>query len=144
MSARTLPGALAASGLVLGLALGFGACGDGNDSATSPATTAPEEHRASAAEVVEGVTALRATVAEAAAAVGTDKAKAEAAIEKIEPVWEEIEGTIKANDEDAYLAFEDAFAALARAAQNGDRAKANEAAAEVEAAATKYLADYPG
>jgi len=98
---------------------------------------------ASPAEVATGMADIKATVA-AIAAAGTDKEKMQSEVEKIEPAWAKIEGTVKANDVDAYLAFEDAFAVLEKAAEEGDAAAAKTAAGTVTQAVDDYLAKYPG
>ncbi len=86
---------------------------------------------------------IKATVA-AIAAAGTDKDKMQAEDAKIEPAWMTIEGTIKANDVDTYLAFEDAFAVIEKAAEEGDAAAAKTGAETVTTTADAYLAKYPG
>lgn len=103
----------------------------------------PEDRRASAAEVSKGLRQIETTAAEVAAA-GVDKARATRAAGRIEPVWETIEGTVKANDPDAYIAFEDAFALLENAADQGDAAKAQQGADSVSKTVAAYLAKYPG
>jgi predicted small lipoprotein YifL len=133
--------------LVAALTLfGAAACGSDskNSSGQSATTTAPEEHRATAAEVSNGLKQLETTVAGVAAAAGSDKAKAKSLTEQIEPVWKKIEGTIKANDQDTYVRFEDNFALLEKAADSGDAAKAQQAAGEVSKAVAGYLSKYPG
>jgi hypothetical protein len=121
----------------------LGACGNDKPDASS-SSTAPESLRASAAEVATGLATIRQLAADIAAAAGTDKAKAASLVEQVEPTWKKIEGTIKANDQDAYLTFEDAFAALGKAAEEGDSAKAAKASNDVSTASSAYLARYPG
>lgn len=128
----------------LAVALVAGACGGSGDDNASPSTTAPEEHRATAAEVASGLPKIEQIARNLAAAAESDQAEAKDLSEQIEPVWRPIEGTIKANDQDAYLSFEDSFAVLEKAADDGDAAKATEAAGTVEATAVAYLAKYPG
>ena len=64
--------------------------------------------------------------------------------EGIEPAWQPIEGTIKANDADIYIAFEDNFAVLADAVSSSDAVQAKNAANTIKSTADDYLADYPG
>ena len=64
--------------------------------------------------------------------------------DQIEPEWQAIEGTIKSNDQDVYLTFEDTFALLGNAVDDGDAAAAKDAADTIGTAADDYLADYPG
>lgn len=126
---------------LVGLVLVAGACSSDSDTETK---AAPEEKRTTAAEVATGLAKIDTSAKAVAAQTGADKAKAEEASGQIEPVWQEIEGTIKANDKDSYLAFEDNFALLENAAKNGDTAKAASGAAGVSKAVTDYLARYPG
>jgi len=148
---RTRSGAIAA--LTIALALLAGACSSNDKTTVTPAATAgasedetkaPEEARAPASEVSAGLTQIRDISAQIAQAVGSDKAKANELNEQIEPVWQSIEGTVKANDSDAYITFEDSFAELGTAVDNGDSAKAQQAAATVATTVTAYLEKYPG
>lgn len=137
-------------GLFVLLTLTFvgAACGgDDDDSSGSGATTttAPEEARASDADVAAGLKTITGVGDDIAAAVTAgDKDKASELVAKLEPAWAEIEGTVKANDEEVYLAFEDAFAAIGLAVRDGDGAKATSVAGDIRAAADAYLEAYPG
>src|SRR5689334_5940949 len=106
---RTL--AVAATALVVFLGLGTAACSSSSSEGSSAATTtAPEEARTTDAKVAEGLAAINTTAGKVTAAAAVDKANAAKLDEDIEPVWAKIEGTVKANSEDTYIAFEDAFA----------------------------------
>lgn len=144
-------GAIAA--LTIALALLAGACSSNDKTTVTPAASAgssedaskaPEEARAPAAEVSAGLTQIRDITAQVAQAVGSDKAKAKDLNEQIEPVWHSIEGTVKTNDSDAYITFEDSFAELGKAVDDGDSAKAQQAATTVATTLTAYLEKYPG
>jgi hypothetical protein len=133
--------------VVMALGLSLAACGDDDDGAASgggSATTAPEELRASDADVATGLQKIDDLVGQVASAVadGDDEAAVDAN-EQIEPTWFEIEGTIKANDQDVYLAFEDSFATLGRAVDDADPDGAQTAADTVSDTVTAYLADHP-
>jgi hypothetical protein len=150
---RMRSGAMAAMTIAIALALAAGACSSDDDSTVTPAASAgpseneskaPEDVRVSAAEVSAGLTQIRDLTAQAAQAAGSDKAKAHELHEQIEPVWEHVEGTVKANDSDAYITFEDSFAELGNAIDAGDSAKAQQAATTVATAVTAYLEKYPG
>lgn len=126
------------------------ACGDDDDSGTvggggsTTTTTAPEDARASDADVADGLATIDGLGKDIAAAVqGGDTAGADDLHSQIEPVWERIEGTIKANDEDTYLTFEDAFAALGLAIDGKDAAKASEASTTISTAVAEYLKAHP-
>jgi hypothetical protein len=132
------------------LAMALPACGGGSrggsaaDQGSSQASVAPEEHRASAAEVTAGLKRLDGLAQQVAGLVGTDQAKAVEVHKQIEPQWEQVEGTIKANDQNAYLSFEDSLAVLGSAVRGGDAAGAAKGAADVSAAVARYLTAYPG
>jgi hypothetical protein len=113
-------------------------------SSSSSSSAAPEDVRAPAAAVAAGLQSIKTIAGSIAAAAGSDKAGAKAEVDKIEPVWQEIEGTVKANDPDAYITFEDSFAVLGTAADDGDAAKAQQGADSVAKAVDAYLAKYPG
>jgi hypothetical protein len=132
--------------VVLALAVLGTACGDDDDDGGGATTTsvAPEDVQAPAAAVAAGLQKIDGIVQQAAAAVGTDQDAAKELSDQIEPIWFTIEGTVKANDQDVYLTFEDAFASLAGAAEKADTARATKAAADVKQAVTDYLAKYPG
>jgi hypothetical protein len=79
-----------------------------------------------------------------AASAGTDKAKAASLDGQIEPTWSTIEDVVKQNDSNTYLAMEDSFAVLEKAADDGDAAAAEKGSAAVSSAVQAYLAKYPG
>src|SRR5262249_36993935 len=93
-------------------------------SATDATSGAPEDQRTSAAAVAAGLRNIQVIAGQIARTAASDKGKAMELSAQIEPRWQPIEGTVKANDQDAYLAFEDAFALLEIAAKDGDGAKA--------------------
>jgi hypothetical protein len=131
----------------LAIAVALAACG--NDATTvtdrsSSASVAPEEQRAPAGDVAAGLHQIDGIVGQVADATASRPADASGLVDRIEPVWSTIEGTVKANDPDAYLSFEDAFAALEQAVSSGDVGKARSVADDVSNAVTSYLASYPG
>lgn len=135
--------ALAAA--VAALAVGCGSSDDPGTPGSAAATTAPapEDITTSPAAVAAGLQQIT-TLAGQIAAAGTAKVKASSLADQIEPIWSKIEGTVKANDQNAYLAFEDNFALLETGAEAGDTAKTQQGAAGVAKAAAAYLAKYPG
>jgi dimeric dUTPase (all-alpha-NTP-PPase superfamily) len=136
-------GAVAAT--AVGLVLLAGACSsDDKTTATQSTSEAPEDVKAPAAEVTAGLKQIEEISAQVAKAVSSDKATASDLNEQIEPVWQKIEGTVKSNDSEAYITFEDSFAALGKAVDSGDSAKAQDAANTVATTATAYIATYPG
>ena len=132
-----------ALGIAVALTLALGACGSAKK-ADAPAATTPEQATTSAAVVATGLTEITSIAGDIATQAGSDKAAAQASFAKIEPIWLTIEGTVKANNPNAYVSFEDAFSALETASTNGDAAKAADGSARVAAAVTAYLATYPG
>ena len=127
--------------LALSPFVGVAACGD--SSQETPAT-APEDLRASPATVAAGLKQIDMTATAVARAAGTDTKTAKQLDAQIEPVWMTIEGTVKANDSNAYLTFEDSFASLETAAASGDSTKAQAGATAVSQAVAAYLVKYPG
>jgi hypothetical protein len=132
---RRLITALALVGALAGLVGCSGSSGESDTAATT--SVAPEEKRTTAAAVATGIKGID-TLAAKIGAASADAGKTLS--EGIEPLWQPIEGTVKANDADTYLAFEDNFALL----ESGDVAKAQRGAAGVKAAAAAYLAKFSG
>ncbi len=134
--------------MVVGV-VGLASCSNGGDTsvtATTPTSppAASESHGASAAEVATGLRKIDQAAKETAQAAGTDKAKAASLDGLIEPVWKTVEDTVKANDQETYLALEDSFAMLEKAADEGDAASAAKGSAAVSTAVQAYLAKYSG
>jgi hypothetical protein len=127
--------------LAVTVAAGGVACGSDDKKDTA---AAPEDLRAPAAEVTAGLGKIDALAAQIGLAASADAKVATEQAKGIEALWGPIEGTIRENDKDAYIRFEDDFAALEKAAEDGDGAKAQTAAADVSAAVKAYLAKYPG
>jgi hypothetical protein len=102
------------------------------------------EEKASPDTVAAGLEKIQGIAAGSAKAVGTDNAKAEELQFGIEPVWQGIEDTVRANDSGAYVALEDSFTLLKIAAKAADPSKASKASEDLSAAAKSYLAAHPG
>jgi LPXTG-motif cell wall-anchored protein len=100
------------------------------------------EEKVSSATVSEGLKTIQ-RASEAVVAAGEDRTKAQEAANAITPVWELIETTIKANDNDAYLDFEEALHNISSAALAGDPTQAGEAAGIFGTAAKSYVAKFP-
>jgi len=96
------------------------------------------------AQVADGLKTVQHHADEAAEYAGTDKAAAEKHWDEAHEAWEGFENTIRANDKDAYIAFEDAIDGLKAAAKAGDAKKAKEAADAIAKASKAYLAKFPG
>jgi hypothetical protein len=125
--------------------LSFAGAGCGDDDSSSATTTAaassPEDRRASDAEVTAGLKALPALEDAAIAAMGS--ADANAKYEAMFEQWESIEGTIKANDADLYLSFEDELSNLRSAIAAADTEKAAAAKSQLADLTSQYLAAHP-
>lgn len=139
-------------GLMVGaLALGTSACGSSKDSdANQPAVgtehgnLAPEDVHAPDSEVADGLGKIKGIVDEIGTSVSSDNKHAQDLQGEIEPIWESIEGTIKSNDSNVYLTFEDQFAVIGKAVEQKDESAAKTAAALVDKTADTYLAAHPG
>jgi hypothetical protein len=104
-------------------------------------TSAAEGARVSDAEVAEALQTIQ-VIAGDVVSSGTNKAKAAMIAEGVDPIWERIEATIKANDADSYATLEKGLVNLAEGA--GDPAKAGGAAGILASAAKFYVAKFPG
>jgi len=138
----TLPQRGALTALVaFGLVVGVTACSSSSSDSKSDSTTtkAPEEILVSNAAVTTGLADLGRVVTSAATGQPT-KSAGDAA----EQQWQKIEGRIKQNDTNAYLAFEDGLSDLRSGAESGDASKVRKGAAAIAAATSAYLAKYPG
>jgi hypothetical protein len=101
--------------------------------------------RALRRRVAAGLATLKTTVTQTAAAVEAgSKNTAETLDAKIEPTWQPIEGTIKANDPDSYITIEDNFAVMSNAVKDMDADKAKQAADTISVTADAYLEKHPG
>lgn len=88
--------------------------------------------------VTEGLKTIERAAAEIAEYAGEDKAKAQAEVATIRPVWELIEHTIQANDNDAYVAIEEALDDLGAAASADDGKQADDALKALGEATKSY------
>jgi hypothetical protein len=132
--------------LLAGGISGLVGCSSGSDPSVPapPADAAPEALRTTPAAVAAGMRAIDQIGRGIATSAGTDKARAQSLAGQIEPAWQPIEGTVKQNDQTAYLAMEDAFAVLENGANSGDATSAAKGADSVSTTVRDYLAKYPG
>jgi hypothetical protein len=164
---RTLPvtvraiRSLALIGALL-VPLGLVACGSDDSSSSDTTSAAPggsgaeseaseeeeEEEEGEGhevvpdAEVTAGLAELQtmgAAVVAAAKAGQADSAAVDAMFEK----WASFEGTIKQNEVDMYLTFEDNLANLRKAVEDGDAVAASTAMDTISETASAYLAKHP-
>jgi hypothetical protein len=132
--------AAAFSVLAVGCASDSDSPGSGTATTTAPA---PESITTAPSATAAGLRQIAVVVAQVAAA-GDAKDQASSLAEQIEPIWQKIEGTVKSNDQNSYLAFEDSFALISTGAEAGDTAKVGQGVAGVTKAIAEYLAKYPG
>lgn len=119
--------------------------GGGTSAATSPTSAAAAPERsATAAEVATNMRKIEQIAKQIAQSAGTNKAEAAGLDAQLEPLWKPIEGIVRLNDQDTYLAIEDGFAALEKAADEGNAAAAANGAAGITSAVQPYLAKYSG
>jgi hypothetical protein len=136
---RTKIAGVATAAALLGLAVG---CSD-NGGSSETRTTRPEDRRVSDAEVTTGLAQLQTQVDQTASSAGSDAAAAKTQAETAFETWERIEGTIKRNEQDLYLRFEDALSDVRTGARDGDAAKAQRGAEDVKTISGEYLASHP-
>jgi len=143
MSSFRLRAPLAAA-LVGTALLTFTACSDDSSTTTTSSSRgpAPEDVIAPPAEVTAGLRQLL-TLADQVVAAGTDKAKAKAAVEQVEPIWGHVEGAVRKNDLDVYVQIEEDLVLIAKA-ENGDASTAKRGADDLRTQVNTYLASYPG
>ncbi len=110
---------------------------EGTNASASASEARPEDQRTTDAAVAAGMTEINALAVEIAAAPA---AQGKTLSEGIEPLWMPIEGTVQANSQETYDAYEGAFTLL----ESGDVTKAQEGAKAVDEATTAYLAEFPG
>lgn len=110
---------------------------DTSSTATASESASPESLRTDAATVAKGITDLK-DLATRIAGASADQGKTLA--EGIEPLWQPIEGTVQANSQETYDAFEGAFTQM----ESGDATQAAEGARALATAADAYLEKFPG
>jgi hypothetical protein len=135
---RRLPATLV---LLAGVMLLTGCSSSSNPTPTS-SSPAPEAVTTSAAAVQTGLKQIVGLAASIKAQIGAGS-RAKSLDAGIEPIWATVEGTVKKNDSDSYLALEDAFAVLQTAVTAGDASQAAAGYDAVSKAVTAYLARFP-
>ena len=138
-NSRVLIGLVAAAALVVlvGCSSDSSTTSTSDTAAASATETAPEDLRTSDAAVAAGMNDINSLAAEIAAAPA---AQGKTLSDGIEPLWMPIEGTVQANSQETYDAYEGAFTLL----ESGDVTKAQEGAKAVDDATQAYLAEFPG
>jgi len=129
------PIALAMTAVLL---FGGVACGDSKEAESTEETghaIVPD------AAVTQGLAATQQLLADIESGKTTDKTKA---LDAVEASWASYEGTIKQNEVEMYLAFEDALAAMQKAVKAGNSADITTAKTKFATTAQTYLAKHPG
>ncbi|MCU1624477.1 MAG: hypothetical protein JWL79_3322 [Frankiales bacterium] len=135
---RRLPATLV---LLAGVTLLTG-CSSSSNPTPASTSSAPETVTTSATAVQTGLKKIVALAASIKGQIGVGS-RAKSLDAGIEPIWATIEGTVKKNDSDSYLALEDAFAVLQNAVKAGDASQAAAGYDAVSKAVTAYLARFP-
>jgi hypothetical protein len=141
--ARFVPAVLAAA-----LSLGsIAACGSDAKTATSAGSSAssssadPHTKVSSDADVAAGLRKML-TQADEVVDAGSDKTKAEAAGDELHETWEDVEGTVKQKEPDAYAQIEEDLSVLRDV--DKDTAAKESAALDLASTVDAYLAKHPG
>ena len=127
--------------LLVGAAAGCSS-DDKKSTSTTVAVTSPEEHQADDAAVTAGLGRMVASSAAITAKVAAGSKVTDAA-DQLEADWSEVEGTVKTNDPDTYLAIEDGITSLDTAAKDGDATGALKASTALSTAIAGYLVKHP-
>jgi hypothetical protein len=131
----------AAAALVALLALT--ACGSDSDSnGSEPAVTSPEDHIADDATVTAGLDRMGRTAAEIQAKVGLGT-EIDDAQDQLEVDWQQIEGTVRQNEPDMYLEFEEDLGAIGKAAADADAAATGKSIGDLATVTASYLVKHP-
>ena len=144
MAARTVRWLVVTGAVVLGL--GLAACGSGSGSGSSTEGSEAESAESYVvvpdAQVTAGLAELQQMGVGVTAAItaGTD---ATADVDEMFEKWESIEGTIKQNEVEMYLTFEDSLANIRKAAKEKDAAAAATAVQTFGTTAASYLSKHP-
>ena len=129
---------------VVGLAACSGGAGTSTGYTSATSAAAAPKPPATATDIATGMRQIDQIAKQIAETAGTDKARAASLDGQIEPIWKQIEDTVKHNDQDTYLAMEDSFAVLEKASDEGNAAEAAKGSAGVTTAVQPYLAKYSG
>jgi hypothetical protein len=123
------------------------ACGGGDDDdADSGSPTSSTEFEGdydivSDQQVAQGLADTTAKMTELAAAPET---ATDAAVLDLYELWGSYEGTVKQDEPEMYLSFEDALGVFKKGAENGDAVGMQSAITDFGDTAAQYLAAHPG
>jgi hypothetical protein len=120
------------------LLFGGAACSGGDIEASE--TTEASHPIVPDAMVTQGLAATQQLMADIESGKQTDKTKG---FDAVEASWASYEGTIKQNEVNLYLEFEDALAAYQKALKANNSADAKTASTKFATTAQSYLAKHP-
>ena len=129
------PVALAMTAILL-----FGGAACGGDDKQADETTEETHAVVPDAVVTQGLAATQQLMADIASGKQADKTKG---FDAVEASWASYEGTIKQNEVNIYLDFEDALAAYQKALKANNTADAATASTKFATTAQSYLAKHP-
>jgi hypothetical protein len=137
-------GRAAIAALTLVATTALAACGSDDDggggSSSATTTVSPESVIVPDATVTKGLADTIAKMKVLATDVGAAKAQSD----DVQNMWYSYEGTIKQNEVQDYLDFEDALGSFRTAAKDGDTTAMDAAVTAFQTTATTYLAKHPG
>jgi len=116
------------------------ACDDGSSTKAKSTQTTPEQVKAPMAEVLTKLPAMVKEGNEAkASAAGADFATAASKFEELHEIWEEVEGTVKAEDADIYERIETAQGLIKDGAENKNASRVATGAADQATAVQQFI-----
>jgi hypothetical protein len=119
------------------------ACG-GDDDTGTPASSVELEGEYEIVSDQEVAKGLGDTTAEMTALAAAPETATDAAVLDLYELWGSYEGTIKENEPEMYLAFEDALGVFKKGAESGDAVGMQSAITDFGDTAAQYLAAHPG
>jgi hypothetical protein len=127
---------------VLSIAPTLGAACSAGDSTDASASTRPEDHVATPAEVTEGLADVRALADQVVAQLDADQASAERTVDAMYDRWFEFEGTVRRDDTDLYLQMEDGLSGVRAGVEDRELDRVERGLADLAEAADAYLATH--
>ena len=116
------------------------ACDDGSSGEAKSTQTTPEEVKAPMAEVLTKLPTMVTEANEAkTAAADADFATAASKFEELHEIWEEVEGTVKAEDADIYERIETAQGLIKDGAENENASRVATGAADQATAVQQFI-----
>ena len=127
--------------------IGLAACGGDDDSGGAPITTSADEDESPENVIVSDqdvATGLAETAAKMTALAAAPESATDEGVQDVYELWEGYEGTVKRNEPDMYLNFEDVLGSFKKGAESGDAVAMQSAITEFGKQTATYLAAHPG